>query len=173
MQFISLLDISYIVIKGERLQTRRPLQFLETGHTVFSQPLTRMKLRNFLLYIYRFFIRFVSRVMLFYTKNKLSLSLSSHITSIGSSVPFPTSVHLLQTKCFAELQVGFFNFVHLPCIRFIHCVQHTALDPTLFLHILQESILLKTISPSVPLTIILVFPTFRFNPLSSNALLHF
>ena len=47
VQFLSLLGISYIVIKGERLQTRRPRQFLVTGHMVFSQPLTRKTLRNF------------------------------------------------------------------------------------------------------------------------------
>ena len=87
-------------------------------------------------------------------------------------MPSPTCVHLLQTKCLAELQDTFFIFVHLPCIHFVHCAQHTALDPTLFPHIPQGSILLKTISPFVPLTIILVFPTYTFNPLSSNALLH-
>ena len=44
---LSLLGMSYIVIKGERLQTRRPRQFLGTGHMIFSQPLTRKTLRNF------------------------------------------------------------------------------------------------------------------------------
>ena len=83
MQFtrISLLGISYIVIKGEKLQTRRPRQFLGTGHMVFSQPLTRKTLRNFYLYI---FFHFVSRVMPFYTKiNSLSLSLKpSSLTAL-------------------------------------------------------------------------------------------
>ena len=87
-------------------------------------------------------------------------------------MPSPTSVHFLRTKCLTELQVTFFIFVHLPRIHFVHCVQRTALDSTLFPHIPQESILLKIFSPSVPLTIILVFPTFTFNPLSSSALPH-
>ena len=93
-------------------------------------------------------------------------------------MPSPTSAHLLQTKCLAELQVTFYIFVHLPCIHFVHCVhfthcvQHTALDPTLFPHMPQGSILLRTISSFVPFTVILVFPTCSFNPLSSNALLH-
>ena len=54
-------------------------------------------------------------------------------------------MYVLQTKCLAELQVTFIIFVHLPCIHFLHCVQHTALDPTLFPCIPQGSILLKTI----------------------------
>ena len=72
VQFITLLGISYIVNKGERLQTRRPRQFLGSGHMVFSQPLTRKTLRNFL---HIFFFHFVSRVAPFCSKNKLSFAL--------------------------------------------------------------------------------------------------
>ena len=65
----------------------------------------------------------------------------------------------------AKLQVTFFILVHLPCIHLLHSVQHTALDTTLFPHILQGLILQSAIAFPVPLTIILVSPIFTFNRL--------
>ena len=59
---------SYIVIRAKRLHTRRLRHFLGTGHMVFSQPLTRKTLHNFLFYTNHFFFHFVSRVVPFCTK---------------------------------------------------------------------------------------------------------
>ena len=100
-----------------------------------------------------------------------TVSTSSHITSCFTSPTlFVALSHLLQTKNFAELGVTFFNFKHLPRIHKSHCTEFTV---TLLSHILHGSIPLCIASPSDLHTITFVFSRFIFNPLLSNALLHF
>ena len=82
-------------------------------------------------------------------------------------------MHLLQTKMSCKTAGHLFHNRTSPMYLLrTPCVQDISLDPTLFPHVPQGCILLNAISPSVPLTIILVFRTFTFNPLPSNALFH-
>ena len=74
-------------------------------------------------------------------------------TSNGSFLPSLRSLHLLQIKWRAKLQVTFFILVHLPCIHSLHSEQHTALDTIPFPHIPNGSILLRAIAFPVLLTI--------------------
>ena len=137
VRFIRLLGITYVVNKGTRLQTRRPRQFLGTGHMVFSQPLTRKTLRNFLHTFYLFFSFCVTRCAVLF-KNKLSFSPIQHNSLSPPFTSFVASfLHRYLTSCGAQISTFLLNFLlhfrtsddqcsHIDCskskhnLRFLH-----------------------------------------------------
>ena len=101
------------------------------------------------------------------------VSISSHITSLffcALSKIFAPSANEMANRAAGCL----FHFGTSPTHPFntqcaTHCITFTH---THFPYIPQRSILLSAISPSVSLTIIVVFSIFTINPSPSDALLH-